>query len=62
MKHEYGIDVVNNFSTLTASMLASPAVAHKKFECLDILSLLKEKHVVFDVKCTLDRKLVDGRF
>ena len=23
--------------------------------------LMKEKHVVFDVKCTLDRKLVDGR-
>lgn len=37
------------------------AVAHKKFERLDILGLLKEKHVVFDVKYTLDRKLVDGR-
>ena len=36
-------------------------VAHKKFEGLDILSLLKEHHVVFDVKCTLDRKMVDGR-
>ena len=37
------------------------AVAHKKFERLDIVSLLKEKHVVFDVKCTLDRNIVDGR-
>ena len=25
------------------------------------VSMLKEKHVVFDVKCTLDRNLVDGR-
>ena len=32
-----------------------------QFEGLDILTLLKEKHVVFDVKCTLDRNLVDGR-
>jgi len=23
--------------------------------------LLKEKHVIFDVKCTLDRSIVDGR-
>ena len=37
------------------------AVAHKKFEGLDVLGLLKEKHVVFDVKCTLDRNLADGR-
>ena len=63
VKHEYGIDVVNNLSTLTANRFDAciAAVAHKKFEGLDILSLLKEKHVVFDVKCTLDRKLVDGR-
>ena len=37
------------------------AVAHKKFEGLDVVGLLKEKHVVFDVKCTLDRSIVDGR-
>lgn len=63
VKHEYGIDVVNNLSTLTANRFDAciAAVAHKKFEGLDIISLLKEKHVVFDVKCTLDRKLVDGR-
>ena len=37
------------------------AVAHKKFEGMDVLGLLKDKHVVFDVKCTLDRSIVDGR-
>ncbi len=63
VKHEYGIDVVNNLSTLTANRFDAciAAVAHKKFEGLDILSLLKEKHVVFDVKCMLDRAIVDGR-
>lgn len=37
------------------------AVAHKKFEGLDVCGLLKPQHVVFDVKCTLDRNIVDGR-
>ena len=40
---------------------AIAAVAHKAFDGHDIPSLLKEKHVIFDVKCTLDRTLVDGR-
>ena len=33
----------------------------KKFEGLDVQGLLNEKHVIFDVKCTLDRCIVDGR-
>jgi len=28
---------------------------------MDVRSLLKPQHVVFDVKCTLDRGIVDGR-
>ena len=60
VEHEYGIKVVNELPTEKFDA-AIAAVAHKKFEGLDILSLLNEKHVVFDVKCTLDRKLVDGR-
>ena len=62
-KHEYGIDIINDLSTLTANRYdaAIAAVAHKKFEGLDVPSLLKEKHVIFDVKCTLDRSIVDGR-
>ena len=63
MEHEYGIKVINDLSTLTANRYDAciAAVAHKKFEGLDVLGLLKEKHVVFDVRCTLDRNLVDGR-
>ena len=32
-----------------------------EFEGLEVPSLLKEEHVIFDVKCTLDRSIVDGR-
>lgn len=60
VEHEYGIEVVNELPKHEFDACIA-AVAHKKFEGLDILSLLKEKHVVFDVKCTMDRKLVDGR-
>ena len=59
-KREYGIDIVNDLPTEKFDA-AIAAVAHKKFEDLDVLSMLKDKHVIFDVKCTLDRKLVDGR-
>lgn len=27
----------------------------------DVEALLKENHVIFDVKCTLNREIVDGR-
>lgn len=59
-KREYGIDIVNDLPTEKFDA-AIAAVAHKKFEDIDVLSLLKDKHVIFDVKCTLDRKIVDGR-
>jgi UDP-N-acetyl-D-galactosamine dehydrogenase len=60
VKHEYGIEVVNELPKQKFDACIA-AVAHTKFEGLDILSLLKEHHVVYDVKCTLDRKMVDGR-
>ena len=60
VEHEYGIQVMNELHSQKFDACLA-AVAHKKFEGLDILNMLKEKHVVFDVKCTLDRKLVDGR-
>lgn len=40
---------------------AIAAVAHKKFEGMDVPALLKDKHVIFDVKCTLDRNIIDAR-
>ena len=59
-KREYGIDIVNELPAEKFDA-AIAAVAHKKFENLDVPSLLKPQHVIFDVKCTLDRNIVDGR-
>ena len=59
-KHEYGIDIVNELPSEKFDA-AIAAVAHKRFEDLNVAELLKEKHVIFDVKCTLDRKIIDGR-
>ncbi len=60
VEHEYGIKVVNELPTQKFDA-AIAAVAHKKFDGLNVPALLKEKHVIFDVKCTLDRSIVDGR-
>lgn len=59
-KREYGIDVLNELPShkFDATIVA---VAHKKFEAMDVTALLKEKHVIFDVKGELDRNIVDGR-
>ena len=59
-KYEYGIDVVNELPMQKFDAVIA-AVAHKKFESLDILSVLREKHVIFDVKCMFDRNIIDAR-
>jgi UDP-N-acetyl-D-galactosamine dehydrogenase len=60
VEREYGIRVVNELPDQKFDAVIA-AVAHRKFEGLDIPALLKDRHVVFDVKGTLDRTLVDGR-
>lgn len=60
VQREYGIELVNELPAEKFDA-AIAAVAHKEFEALDVRSLLKDKHVVFDVKCTLDRNIIDGR-
>lgn len=59
-KHEYDIDITNEIPTdkYDAVILA---VSHKEFAELDVKSFGKENNVVFDVKCTLDRNIVDAR-
>ena len=57
-KYEYGIDVVNELPMQKFDAVIA-AVAHKKFESLDILSVLREKHVIFDVKCMFDRNIIE---
>ena len=59
-KREYGIDIVNEWPDEKYDAVVL-AVAHQQFEGLDVLSLLKEKHVIFDVKGMLDRDMVDAR-
>lgn len=63
VKREYGIHVENSELIIKDSKfdVCIAAVSHKQFEELDILSLLNEKHVIYDVKCMLDRNIVDGR-
>ena len=60
VRREYGIEVTNALpgGSFDAVILA---VAHKEFQELDIAGLLEDRHVVFDVKGTLDRNMVDGR-
>ena len=58
--HEYNINVVNELPSdkFDAIILA---VAHNEFAELDIKSLLKANSVVYDVKGTLDRDIIDAR-
>ena len=57
---EYGIRIENELPA-TKFSAAIAAVAHDRFADLDILSLLEERHVIFDVKGTLPRDIIDGR-
>ena len=57
---EYHVPVVNSLPTGSFDAVIL-AVAHNEFLDIDIQSLLSEKAVVFDVKGSLPRHLVDGR-
>lgn len=59
-KREYGIEVLNELPSEKYDA-AIAAVAHKSFEGLQIPELLNESHVIYDVKGTLERVIVDGR-
>jgi UDP-N-acetyl-D-galactosamine dehydrogenase len=57
---EYGVEITNQLPAEKFDA-AIAAVAHREFAELDITSLLKPAHVIFDVKGTVARELVDGR-
>lgn len=61
VKHEYGLEVVNELPAEEKFDAAIAAVAHREFEGIDIASVLKPKHVIFDVKATRDRNECDAR-
>lgn len=62
VKHEYGIDIVNELPKEKYSA-AIVAVAHRQFREMEIDfdALMEKNHVIFDVKAIMPRNLVDGR-
>ena len=60
VEHEYRIGVTNKLPEMKADAIVM-AVAHAEFDNIDVSLLLKDKHVIFDVKGILDKELVDGR-
>jgi UDP-N-acetyl-D-galactosamine dehydrogenase len=57
---EYAVTIANEYPSRKYDALIV-AVAHTVFKDMDILSFLNDPHVIFDVKCLLERSLVDGR-
>ena len=59
-RREYSIDIVNELPQQQFDSVIL-AVAHQQFKDMDILSLCREKHVIYDVKGLLDKSIIDGR-
>jgi UDP-N-acetyl-D-galactosamine dehydrogenase len=57
---EYGIRMIKDINGKKYDAIIL-AVGHNEFKAIDIKALCNEKSVVFDVKCFLDRSIVDGR-
>lgn len=62
MKHEYGIDIVNELPK-DKFHAAIVAVAHREFRDMEVNfdQMLEPNHVIFDVKAIMPREIVDGR-
>ena len=60
VEHEYGIKVTNQLP-MKKYDTAILAVAHKEFTELDILSMLNDNLIIYDVKGFLDKQIVNGR-
>ncbi|MBQ9417657.1 MAG: nucleotide sugar dehydrogenase [Bacteroidales bacterium] len=62
VKHEYGIDIVSELpgGKYDAAIVA---VGHKEFRKHEVNmdALLKDNHVIYDVKAIMPREMVDGR-
>ena len=61
VKHEYGLEVVNELPKYEKFDAAIAAVAHREFNDIDITSVLKPTHVIFDVKSTRKASEIDER-
>lgn len=60
VKREYGLSITNKLPSNKFDALVL-AVAHTQFISTNIDNLLKDKHIVYDVKGILPKEAVDGR-
>jgi len=61
VKHEYGIDILNDYNPAKKYEAILLAVAHDEFKDINFEDLYKSGAVVFDAKAVIDRRWVDGR-
>ena len=58
-QHEYGIEIINELPSAKYNAVIL-AVAHKEFSDLDIMSLVNDVHVIYDVKGFINKNIIDG--
>ncbi|AKK71687.1 Vi polysaccharide biosynthesis protein VipA/TviB [Chryseobacterium gallinarum] len=61
VKHEFGVDILDQLPENKKYDSIIIAVSHKEFLTLDFEKLKKEDSVIFDTKACVDRSLVDAR-
>lgn len=59
--HEYGVEIINKLPNDKLFDAIVVAVAHNEFIDINILSMLKSHHVIYDVKSICDKNIIDGR-
>ena len=60
VKAEYGVEIVKVLPNKKFDAIIL-AVAHEQFETLDFNAIKEQTAVIYDVKATMDKALVDGR-
>lgn len=61
VKHEYGLNILNELDESIVYDAVIVAVAHNEFLKFDYKKIKRNNGVIFDTKACLDRSLVDGR-
>lgn len=61
VKHEYGVDILNQLDNGVVYDAIIIAVAHNEFLKFDYQKIKRNNGVIFDTKACIDRSLVDGR-
>lgn len=61
VKKEYGVDVLNQLESNSPYDAIVAAVSHDEFKAFDFDKYTTQNSVIFDIKGTLDRNMVDAR-